>query len=213
MYGFQAVRDAYAQLLEHPDNKYHLTINFKDGYSDNFYHEALNHLIRVLNKKLFGARYMDRGLFLKGFVVRERGESGYLHFHIVITDLRGVLSQAKIPFRSACCRSVHKVYGRHFRLFEKQNEDVRASRLIGKNSWVLQEYYKSIVEDGLEGYLTKTLEDEEVSWSDKNNLVGVLDSQCVQFGVLDSPRKSALSYRYQAEAEFKRYEEIQSTHS
>ncbi|MCP5189345.1 MAG: hypothetical protein H6988_03030 [Pseudomonadales bacterium] len=227
---FPLYANAVKTLLEHPSNRYHFTVNPKDGYHDWAYYEAMNFLLVLINQMLFGKRYMNRDCFIEGYVVREQkpGDDSP-HFHFIFIDRFGLLDcqkhslyhclsealwrlqgdsykprKAHLAIQIAARKSRQRDDGTgHTRKISK--EERKVSRLVGEKSWCLQDYY--IPEEGvrLERYLTKTILDASKSVKEKLSLFGVLGKDTIWWGDWQSSSQYSAAIRHQVNREFERF--------
>jgi len=152
-------RAAAVEMLADWSNKYHWTITFRDGFSDEFYHQSFNHLLMQLNQLLFPRRQVHRDVFscIRGFAMRERGKKGALHFHCIIRDQYNDL-ESKRSFQQALDIAIPRItYGP--KLYDVNTGKWHAKRLIGRRHGSLLDPYFNYGSSALEKYVTKQFDD------------------------------------------------------
>lgn len=175
-------REEIIRWLTNPTNKYHLTVTFRPGLSNNLYHQKFEHLIHKLNQALYSRRYRIKQpiRYLYGFAMRELNSNGEVHFHCLIQDPHGDL-ESKNDLQSALDKVVPKItYGR--KSYDVSTKKWKGRRLIvEKDGPLLQSYYN----DGssrLEEYVTKQFDDWRFSVDECLGCVGLLGRDGVNFG-------------------------------
>ena len=161
-------------MLNNPDNKYHLTITFRQGTSDRAAHQALNECIGRFNQRAYGRRYIKQRKRIHGFAVRERTANETVHFHMIIRDPYNDL-ELKRSFEETVESVIPAIRNPFY-------SDTK--RLIGDNGKKVQKYYND-GSSGLEQYLTKNFDKHSLSLQEKIDTFGVLDYRQVWFG--DTP--------------------------
>ncbi|SDK75163.1 hypothetical protein [Microbulbifer yueqingensis] len=169
------MRNAFKEMLTSEYNKYHLTITFREGTKDDVALGSLNFLMKCLNQRLFGRRYLHKNRFIDGFVARERCGNGTLHFHILIRDKRGDL-ESRFPIRIVLEELIPKLSS----IGHNSKHRVKR-RLIGDRGWLLQPY-KNNGDSRLEEYLTKNFDSFSSEIDEKGDTIGLLGAEYVHFG-------------------------------
>ena len=137
--------NAVINLLKDESNIYHLTVSPIKGFSLTYLEKSLNHLIKLMNEKLYGKRYKKQGNYMNGVAVLENSCGENPHFHIIIRDLKGDLEN-----KCSVGDALEAVLPR----IKTSFGDKTSKRLIGTKSYCLQNYFN----DGssrLEQYLAK----------------------------------------------------------
>jgi hypothetical protein len=202
---FPLYSQAVQEMLEHPSNRYHLTVNPKDGFDERLYYEAMNFLLVLINQYLFGKRYMNRDNFIKGYVVREQkpGDESP-HFHFILHDPNGLIGRQKYSLYHCVSRAISKVQGlRHWST--KSEKAYTPSQLIGDKCWSLQDYHVPTEGIRLEKYLTKSILDQSMSVQAKLGLFGVLGKDAIWWGMEQGTKRHSASTMHQVNRDFKRF--------
>lgn len=71
-----------------------LTVNPSNCHNDEISQNAISHIVRALNKRIFGRHYLEQERGLSGFITAEQNvhglNRGQLHYHMLIRSFPGV---------------------------------------------------------------------------------------------------------------------------
>ncbi|WP_339672012.1 hypothetical protein [Dasania marina] len=152
-------RAAFIRFISNQNNKYQLTITFKESTSDKECKKTINEMIRRLNQRLIGRNYINVGVYLSGFIVMERQKNGTLHFHSILNSDGGYLDD-----RDKLVSNLEKI---RVKMVSNTRKTSRGNPLVligAKGGVSLDDYYKN--NNKLEQYLTKNLEDPRINGID-----------------------------------------------
>lgn len=133
------LRQAYKALLASPDNHKHFTLTFTDGTPDKTALDAISHVIRCVNKALFGRNYKQLEHYVNGFCVKERSANHTLHFHCIFRfSKRGLKMEHSERLFPILNHAIHTL--------TNLNEH-SPKPITGHRGWSLQNYYHDRLED------------------------------------------------------------------
>lgn len=163
----QIIQHSYADWMSTFNTKYHLTLSFTHGASEETTRLLLNRTLVHLNKGIFKRRYRDGKSYIKGFAVREETPAmDTNHFHLLMFD----------DWLPAPKRMIKEV--------EKQIAYVnRTSGRDKVQNHLLQTYYNHGGND-LELYVVKQFNDKSKAIDWVGDSVGLLTLDNVEFGRL-----------------------------
>jgi hypothetical protein len=148
-----------------------LTITLREGTSDAMCNRHLNEFLKRLNQRIYSRRYLNKGLHLQGFAVRERTKRGTLHFHILIFFDANECSLTKLK------DAINEVVNSYLRIHTSTG-----SKPIFEHTGVHLAAYNNEGNNRLEAYLTKTISNPHSYNEDTTSPIGLLGVNNVEFG-------------------------------
>jgi hypothetical protein len=168
------------------DNKYSLTITFRNGTSNKATQDGFNKLIHLLNQRIFGRRYKKKDLFITGIVARECQLNGTLHYHAILrengtklpnkNDFDKILEECILKIKSQPKYSSSSIYDDNQNVVTEQK-----MRLVANDGYDLQEYYNN-QDNKLEKYITKNFELSKLTITEAINSYDLITKDSITFG-------------------------------
>lgn len=160
------IKQSYIDWIYEYEYCYFVTFTFQYEYTVLQGIQHINKLMRYVNEQIFGKRYFKKNVFLDGFVVVEKHESGLPHYHMIIKKDSKIDMKGRLGFKD---------------IFEIQSKkvtmDVGTSgiRIFGTKSIDIRKIYS----DDIVGYVTKDI------WKSRGNTVFPLSRVGILYTDLD----------------------------
>ena len=163
-------RDIVINWLAKQEIKYHLTVTYRKGVSQNRSRKEVDYFMHLLNTNIYRRSYAQGYRYIKGFAVRETTvERGEDHYRMMILDGEG------IPDIDDMKAIVDK------KLMHRK----RSNHWDAIHNGKLQEYYNIEGSNGLQKYLTKNSLRASCSGQLMFDQIGFLGDYGTSFGRLE----------------------------